>query len=206
MLHYALFQNHFSPSVLRFRYMEHLNTQKSIWIAVAIVVLGGAWYFFSSPSGNQDVAPVATTTQQGTKPTTATRPAGSGTTQKPAVPTKAAGVNTLSYLYSLKQPLVCAVTVGTTVKRSGTMYIADAKMRVNFSATSMIDDGSYLYVWTKGATKGLKLSSVSSVSGSAIAANGGFDPANPFSFSCNSWTKDANVFSPPTSITFSNIP
>lgn len=188
-----------------------MHTQKSIWIAAAIIVLGGVWYFFSSPGGNQEAVPTATTTQSGTTPTQQTtpkpataRPAGSGTTQKPAVPTKAAGVNTLSYLYSLKLPLVCTVTVGTTVKRSGTMYVADAKMRVNFSNTSMIDDGSFLYVWTKGATKGLKLSAVSSVSGSAIAANGGFDPANPFSFSCNSWTQDAGVFTPPTSITFSN--
>lgn len=213
MPYYALSQNHFSSSVLRFWYMEYMNIQKCIWIAVAIVVLGGAWYFVSSPSGSQDVVPTATTTQPGTtstqkapKPTTTTRPAGGGTAQKSVVPTKVAGINTLSYLYSLKQPLVCAVTAGTSVKRSGTMYVADANMRVNFSNTSMIDDGSFLYVWTKGATKGLKLSAVSSVSGSVIASNGGFDPVNPFSFTCSSWTKDANVFAPPASIVFSNNP
>ena len=191
-----------------------MDKQKIIWIAAAIVVLGGAWYFFSSPSENQEGVSVATTTQSDTTPTqsttpkpTTTRPTGSGTTtQKPAAPTKVAGVNTLSYLYSFKQPLVCSVTVGTTVKRAGTMYVADAKMRVNFSTTSMIDDGSFLYVWTKGATKGLKLSAVSSVSGSAIAANGGFDPANPFSFSCSGWTKDVSILTPPGSVTFSNNP
>ncbi|MDO8742580.1 MAG: hypothetical protein Q7J45_03560 [bacterium] len=190
-----------------------MDKQKIIWIAVAIVVLGGAWYLFSGSSGGSDeTGLIATTTsstssQQTTaKPSTA-RPTGSGTTtQKPVAPTKVAGVNTLSYLYSFKQPLVCSVTVGTTVKRAGTMYVADAKMRVNFSTASMIDDGSFLYVWKKGATTGLKLSAVSSVSGSAIAVSGGFDPANPFSFSCSGWTKDVSILTPPGSVTFSNNP
>ncbi len=197
--------------------MQNIDTQRIIWIVAAFIVLGCGWYLFSGSSvGDNETVLVATTTPSTpsrsttTKPSTAlpaTRPVGSGTASpKPVMPIKAAGVNTLSYLYSLKQPLVCTVTVGTTIKHSGTMYVADAKMRANFTTTSMIDDGSYLYVWTKGATKGLQLSAVSSVSGSAIASNGGFDTANPFSFSCSNWATDATVFTPPTSVTFSNNP
>ena len=192
-----------------------MDKQKVIWIGAAVIVLGCGWYFFSSPStGNNGTELVATTTASTPKQTTskssstqsAPRPAGGSTATKPAEPVMAAGVNTLAYLYSLKQPLVCSVTVGTTIKRTGTMYIADAKMRANFTTTSMIDDGSLLYVWTRGAAKGIQLSAVSSVSGSVIASNGGFDTANPFSFRCNSWTKDASVFTPPASVTFSSNP
>lgn len=191
-----------------------MDTQKAVWALVAVVVLGGAWYFLSGPSsetpGSETVATTSTqatqtpSKQTPTKPP-ATKPSGGTTTTtapKPVSNVKVAGINTLSYLYELKQPLVCTVTVGTTLKRSGTMYIADAKMRANFTASSMIDDGSYLYVWLKGASKGISFPTTSSVGGSVIATNGGFDPGNPFSFSCNAWTKDASLFTPPASITF----
>lgn len=192
--------------------MENIFKEKIIWIAAAVVVLGGIWYFFPSSPNSGGEATVATSTkpsgttstQQTTKPSIP-RPAtgGSVTTQKPASSVKVAGVNTLAYLYSLKEPLVCSVSMTAAgVKRSGTMYVADAHMRVDFASTSMIDDGSYLYVWVHGAAKGTKLSSTLSVSGSVIASNGGFDTANPFSFTCNAWTKDASVFAPPASVSF----
>ncbi len=84
------------------------------------------------------------------------------------------------------------------------MYVADGEMRVNFAHTSMIDDGAYFYAWTDGASQGLKLLAASSASGSAIAANGGFDPASNISFACNPWTANMSVFVPPASISFSN--
>ena len=85
-------------------------------------------------------------------------------------------------------------------------------MRGNFTSTingiltntSMIHDGEYLYAWTSGASKGLKLPAASSVSGSAIASNGGFDLSTDLSFACNPWTENTSVFTPPASISFSN--
>lgn len=188
----------------------HMDTQKSVWILAAIVVLGGIWYFFSDSAANtREVATVATSTQTTTVPVQKTVP--KPEVAKPTVPSVApktvstvrvAGVNTLSYLYEMKQPLVCTVTVGTVVKRTGTMYVADRQMRADFTASSMIDTGSYLYVWAHGAAKGLTFPTTSSVGGSVIATNGGFDPGNAFSFACNVWTKDPNVFTPPTGVTF----
>lgn len=187
-----------------------MNTQKIVWTIVVGMVVGGVWYLLSKTTPETPGVELVATSTPTTKipaPQTVTKPAITKPAHTTTVPKSTSnvtitGINTLSYLYELKQPLICAVTVGTTLKRSGTMYIADAKMRANFSASSMIDDGVYLYVWMKNATKGIRLSAVSSVSGSVMAGNGGFDPENPFSFSCSLWMKDASVFVPPTTVAF----
>lgn len=181
---------------------------------VVAIVLGGAWVFFGSSSGgNGNVPSTATTTLQAsttpqkTAQTTYRAPAKSPAwhpVQKPPVAAKISGITPLAYLFSLRQPLLCAIQTTDSYRRSGTMYIADGKMRVNFPHTSMIDDGMYFYVWTDGASQGLKLLAASSASGSAIASNGGFDPATNISFACNPWTANMSVFAPPASVSFSN--
>ena len=191
------------------------NTNQIIVWAVAAVVLVSVWYVFSSNlSGSGTGSPVATTTvststqtQRGTNNPPPARTGQSSTPSKPVTPTSAkiVGTTPISYLFDLRQPLMCSIkTTGTSVQRSGTMYVADGEMRADFINTSMIDDGTYLYVWANGATKGLKLLAASGVSGSAIASNGGFDLVTPLSFACNPWTKDASVFVPPSSVAFSN--
>ncbi|MDE1944624.1 MAG: hypothetical protein KGH97_04000 [Patescibacteria group bacterium] len=115
------------------------------------------------------------------------------------------GVTPVSYLLGLKDSLVCSIkTTGSSAQRSGTLYVADGELRADLTGATMISDGAYLYEWQKGATKGLKLPATSSVAGSAIAANGGFDLATPLSFACNPWTTDASFFTPPDSVSFSN--
>lgn len=191
------------------------TNQITVWAVIAVVALGSLWYVFSSnQSGRETGSPIATTTvststqtQQGTNNSPPARTGQSSTPSKPPTPTSAkiVGTTPVSYLFDLRQPLVCSIkTTGTSIQRSGTMYVADGKMRADFTNTSMIDDGTYLYAWAKGATKGLKLLAASGVSGSAIASNGGFDLVTPLSFACNPWTKDASVFVPPSSISFSN--
>jgi hypothetical protein len=108
----------------------------------------------------------------------------------------------MGYLVSLKQPLVCTVKSTAGYARSGTMYVADGKIRANFTGSSMINDGTHLFAWMTGAIKGIELLTSSSASGSAIATNGGIDPATDISFACNPWTVDASVFSPPSSVSF----
>ena len=178
----------------------------------AVLILSGAWIFFGSSSGGGgSTAPTATTTPQAsTSPqqTTGYRaPAKSPAwhpVQKPPVAAKISGITPLAYLFSLKQSLLCAIQTTDSYKRSGTMYVADGKMRVNFARTSMIDDGMYFYAWTDGAAQGLRLLAASSASGSAIAGSGGFDPASNISFACNPWTANMSVFVPPASVSFSN--
>jgi hypothetical protein len=187
---------------------------KILWAVFAIVVLGGVWYLSSRPQeAAETVSPAAPTTElvgtstEQTTTTTTTKTTTTPvrtTTTKTVAPAKVTGVGPLSYLFGLKQALVCNVSTKTGVKRSGTMYVAEGKMRVNFGTSAMIDDGAYLYAWTSGASKGLKLLASGSASGSAIAMSGGFDPAYDLSYSCNPWTVNEGLFVPPASISFSN--
>ena len=121
----------------------------------------------------------------------------------PTKPTaKTAGIASLSFLLGLKQPLICSVKTMSGPARSGTAYVAMGMARANFTSSSMIDDGTYLYAWTNGAATGLKLLAASSVSGSAIASNGGVDLATNLSFSCNPWITDTSFFVQPSSVSF----
>lgn len=183
-----------------------MNNKTITWVVLAVAVIGGAWYLSSGSNGGVGAPPVATTTAPtSTSTSKATAPAKSGTVKKTVTaPAKIAGVSTLSYLFGLKQSLVCTVKTSGSLSHSGTMYIADAKMRANFTTSSMIDDGESLYVWMNGASKGLQLSAASSASGSAATFNGGFDPSTDITFSCGAWAKDASVFVPPSSVSFSN--
>lgn len=192
------------------------TNQLIVWAAVAIVVLVSVWYVFLSGSGGSGLglpiatttAPTTTGTQQGTNNPPPARTKQSTAPSKPVTPTsaKVVGVTPVSYLFSLKESLACSFkTTGTSVQRSGTLYIADGAMRANLTnGATMIDDGAHIYLWGTGASKGLELLAASSVSGSAIASNGGFDLATPLSFACNPWKTDSSVFTPPSSVSFSN--
>ncbi len=191
----------------------YADNKTIVWVVGAAVVLGSVWCLFANYSGESDQgAPYATTTPTLPKGTTTKSPTTSGTVKTGTTPkptptsAKIVGVGTLSYLFSFREPLICAIKPSVSVNRSGTMYLAEGKMRANFVSTSMLHDGMYLYVWTNGASKGLKLPAASSVSGSLIATKGGFDLANDLSFACNPWKTDASLFVPPSSITFSETP
>jgi hypothetical protein len=180
-----------------------MKTQTAVWIVIAVAVVGFAWYYVAQTviSGTGTESPAAATTTAPT--TTTTAAAAKPAAKKPvSVPAKVAGVSTMSYLISLKEPLLCSVKTTTGYARSGTLYVADGKIRANFANSSMIDDGTHIFVWMTGAIKGLELLASLSASGSAIATNGGIDPANDISFSCNPWTVDASVFTPPASVSF----
>lgn len=174
-----------------------------LWVLAIVIVFAGGWYYFMlDPTGAVTEPPAATST-----PTVATS-APKATTKAPAAKKPAAttakivGIGSITYLIGLKQSLVCSVKTTTGYSRSGTMYVADGKVRGNFSNSSMIDDGTYLYAWMTGAVKGLVLLAASSASGSAIATNGGIDLATDVSFACNPWAVDASVFTPPSSVSF----
>jgi hypothetical protein len=207
-----------------------MDTKIIAGLVGVMVVLGGVWYFFTHQSQSTVVItpPVATTTEA-VATSTAPVPQPVAITHKTNVTTKApapkpvglapeavpptvAGVNTVSYLFGLKQSLFCNIKTSNSNKLSGTLYVANDEMRGDFTSiingistnTSMIDDGNYLYVWKSGTPTGLKLLSASSVSGSAIANNGGIDLATNITFACNPWIENATFFAPPSSVTFSN--
>ncbi len=176
------------------------------WAVVAVVVFAGAWYLSSGNAGMHEiVSPVATTTSAISSSTSPAvkKSAPKNIAPKPTATTaKLVGVGSTSYLMGLKQALVCTVKTVSGYARSGTMYIADGKARANFTTTSMIDDGEYLYAWTNGAAQGTKLLAALSVSGSVISSNGGVDLVANLSFACNPWVIDASFFVPPASVSF----
>lgn len=190
----------------------HMNMNNNkVWAVVAVVVLVGAWYLYSGSgvwSGGMwstATTTLGTSAQPETTQPSATSPVKkTGTTQKPVAPAKVTGLNTIAYLYSLKEPLACSVKTTVGYARAGMMYVANGKMRANLASSAMLADGMYLYAWAQGASTGLKLLAATSASGSAIAAAGGFDPATPVSYSCNPWVEDATIFTPPTGVSFSN--
>jgi len=199
-----------------------------IWIVVIIVIIGAALLFL--PSSHETPAPTATSTPSAatsTLSTPAQTPAPGPATPKPSattaaapqpapapvtVPAKIAGYSSLSYLMKQKEPLYCSATASTAyAKRTGTLYIADGKMRAIWGGyrngvyvrVVVVDDGMYLYTWQEGAATGIKLPAPSSVSGSVIADAGGVDLVTPITFACDDWTVDATLFTPPSSIVFS---
>lgn len=182
-----------------------MKTQTAVWIVIALAVVGAAWYYVAETvlSGTSAGSPVATTTAPTATTTQAVKTTSKAVTPRPTATTaKVAGVNTMAYLLDLKEPLVCSVKTTTGYARSGTMYVAGGKIRANFANSSMINDGTHLFAWMTGAIKGIELLSSSSVSGSAIATNGGIDPTTDISFACNPWAVDASVFTPPASVSF----
>lgn len=181
------------------------------------MIIGGIWYIATDVPERSIEETAATTTPAAALkiPSAPTpTPVKSSTPVKPATtqpsPVKVSGYNSISSLLTQKEPLVCTIKA-PSLNRSGTVYVAGGKMRINLKSllngvtvnVSMINDGSSLYVWKNGASTGLKLSAVLSVSGSAAASHGGIDPATEVSFSCNAWGVDASVFTPPSAVTFS---
>ncbi|HUX80886.1 MAG TPA: hypothetical protein VMV38_01020, partial [Candidatus Paceibacterota bacterium] len=176
-----------------------MNTKTIVGVGILVVVLsGGVGYLVSNAIRGNTGVPTATTTPSIASSTIPSVTPSKTVSQKtppksytytPSQPTKTTakmvGIGSLSYLLSLKEPLVCSVKIMSGFARSGTLYVAGGSARADFTNSSMIDDGAYLYAWVTGATTGIKLLAPLSVSGSAIANNGGIDPATNLSFSCN---------------------
>lgn len=183
-----------------------MNTKTIVWAVIAVVVLGGVWYFALNSSGGLGGSPTATTTLPDDTSAQTTKTSGTSAALKPtATQAKIVGVGPTTHLIGLKQSLICSVTSKSGYSRTGTMYIAGGKVRANFAGTSMIDDGANLYAWTNGATTGAKVSAALSASGSVIASHGGIDLATDVSYACNPWTENASVFALPTTVAFSSL-
>lgn len=198
------------------------NKQAIIGIVVAILVMGASLWYLAGDSGRMDNGSTASstawtatsTTQTPTGTTSGTKTGGTKTsTSGSGVTVKTAGVGPLTYLFSLSQNYKCVVTTtSATTKRSGTIYVSSGGSMyglftgvVNgaYTTTNMIDDGTYIYIWTAGSTAGLRLPATGSVNGNVALTHGGVDPAQTLSYTCNPWTPDSAILALPTSVTFS---
>jgi hypothetical protein len=181
------------------------------WIILLAVAIAATWYLSSSTSAVVGIQPSVITTPQGTPSGTAAKTTG-GAKVNPSAPApvgkpsiaKMQGIGTVAFLSTFREPLICTITTTGISKRTASLYLTDGKFRVNFATASVISDGLYLYTWKSGALTGLKLLAGSSVSGSVIASNGGFDPGSDLSFACAKWAENDSLLVPPASVSFSN--
>lgn len=181
------------------------------------MVAVGSWWLMSAPpaaSPAQTETPTNTNTDTSTSPkptgTTTSKPTTSTTSTKPSAPAPqkayASGLVSISDLLKLPNTTQysCTFSVANPY-RTGKFYLADRKWRGDFSnGVSMIDNGNYIYVWTKGKTDGLQVVATSGVVGNALVREGAIDAFTPLNYDCNPWTSDTSVFSPPSGVVFKN--
>jgi hypothetical protein len=99
---------------------------------------------------------------------------------------------------------------------SGTVYISNGKMKGDFTTVSgenkitghMIVNSGYSYVWTDMMTKrGIKMAiNQQQQQPSGVPANNqALDMNKTFTYTCQGWTEDNTVFTPPSDISFSTF-
>lgn len=106
---------------------------------------------------------------------------------------------------------------------SGTVYIGSGKMRGDFhsqsdgktEASHMINDGSYIYMWTDGQQNGYKMSlavvkqeeaqvTESPSTNTNVQPSQTVNMQQKSNYSCGPWNLDASVFTLPTKVTFTD--
>jgi uncharacterized protein (UPF0333 family) len=163
-------------------------------VIVLLVLLGGGAYFMMQKS----------------KSTTAENlPAANPTEAAAAAETQ----GTLKSLLTAGKPQTCSFS--TEEGSSGTVYVANGKMRGDFTSTTqgttvtghMILDSGYSYVWTDLTKQGMKIA-IPAEQASGSTGSQGMDVNQKVSYSCKGWTVDNTKLALPSDVTFStfNIP
>lgn len=131
----------------------------------------------------------------------------------------------LSDFFSLAGSKKCTFSDKTN-NSSGTVYIGGGKMRGDFqsmdngktTASHMINDGQYVYVWTDGQSQGYKMSTdivkKEAAQVTMTPDNSGSSETQPSSgpvnlnqqadYSCGGWSVDSSMFTLPQGITFTD--
>lgn len=167
-------------------------------VAAAAVFCGSVWYFASS-SPTVDGIPVATTS-----------PLTGGSTPT-LVNGKFSGSGSVTDLASFRTNLKCSVsTTGSGTKRSGTLYLTNAKARGDFTSTVsgytvpsfMISDGARIYVWVSGTEGGIRFPTTAA--STSVFSHGGVDLSSALNYDCYLWTPDPSFFVPPANVLFTD--
>ncbi len=129
------------------------------------------------------------------------------------------GKKSLADFFSMKGTLKCTFSNKTDNSGTGTVYIGAGKMRGDFQSaakgttaqTHMINDGTYVYIWTEGQKNGYKMS-LDAVKGTATQMKGngtssttkpqGMDMNQQSNYSCGPWVVNGSAFKVPADITF----
>lgn len=159
---------------------------KTVIGAIAVVVLAaGGWYFYS---------------QKGA--TGSAMMAGNSPTQQMS----------MKELVALGKTEKCDFSEPQS-KTAATIYIADGKVRGDFTSQSpagnvsghMISDGTTVNTWMDGMTQGFKSSFAMTGQKSGTDSQKGLDPEKKSDYKCESWSKDDSKFQLPAGITFTDV-
>lgn len=173
-----------------------------ILVVVILLIIGGGGYFLLGKS-SQNASPLKQVQDKMTQMTTEKK--------------------TLADFFSMTGSQKCTFSYKAN-NSSGMLYIGDGKMRGDFQSTEnsksiashMINDGTYVYVWTDGQKNGYKMStemvkkdaaqvtmgpgttmpSETQPSAGPVAMNQQAD------YSCGPWSVDASLFTLPKGINF----
>jgi hypothetical protein len=190
-----------------------MKIEHVVWIVVGVLVVValGSWWLVNTPLPVEPTE-IETETEMPAKPigTTTSKPVTSPAVPAPAQPAPqkayASGLVSINDLLKLSAltKYSCTFSVANPY-RTGKFYLAERKWRGDFSnGVSMINDGGYIYVWSKGETEGLQVVSTSGVVGNTIVREGAIDAFTPLNYDCDLWTPDMSVFVPPSGIVFKN--
>lgn len=196
------------------------------WIVIALVVFGSIYLFgIQSDLTQKVIAPTVSTSTKTTvnekvhsvnvNKSVQTKYVSPGKTNTVQIQSNAkyVGIGSLSSLFNYGESLVCTVeTTSAYTKRSGTVYISDRELSGDFSsyingemtATKMVDNGSYIYVWSKNSTNGVTVPAPLLSGGSAIISAGGVSLSEDVSYRCNLWKQESSRFAVPSNITFTS--
>jgi hypothetical protein len=107
---------------------------------------------------------------------------------------------------------------GKGTMTTGTMYIEGQgkNVRGDFTVTKaektseshLIRTGDTMYIWTSVMPKGMKMTlsaEDTSLFGKNADPNMGMSDTEPMDFSCEGWSVDDDVFTPPSDVTFSDM-
>ncbi len=104
--------------------------------------------------------------------------------------------------------------VSSEVNMQGTSYIANGKVRGDFSTTAdgkttnghTIFDGKVSYVWMDGTSTGFKME-INPTEGSTSnsSTQQGLDLNKTLDYNCDVWVPDQTLFTPPTNVTFTSF-
>ncbi|MGB4076152.1 MAG: hypothetical protein WBK28_00410 [Minisyncoccia bacterium] len=157
-------------------------------LAAVVVIAGGVWFLSSKGTGNEGDALTG----------------GDDTKQE------AEGAGTFMDLMTRAGSWTCSIQ--TTIENAaseGTTYIADGKIRADFTSSingaimtsHMIQADGYIYTWSDSLPQGMKLP-IPSSNDPAVSEAVAFDYSQQVDYDCAPWVKDDAKFAPPAEVSF----
>ncbi len=154
-------------------------------IAAVVVVAGAGWYFFSGAGGSIGSMMNSNEPQQ---------------------------QMSMKELIAMNISQKCDFSEPQS-KTAGTIYIADGKVRGDFTSETeagtmsghMIADGTTVNTWMDGMNQGFKASFEMSGTTGGGDTQQGLDPSKKTDYKCEKWSKDESKFLLPSGITFTDM-